>query len=426
MKKKFLILCFCFLLIITGCSKKEDIEKKGKKGESIILTNDFSINAIKTTNSIIKEENYLISPYSMEIALNMVREGAKGTTKEELDKVVAKRDIKDVSIKDKIGIANTIFIKDNYENIIEKDYKKVLTKDYNAEMLLDKFESPKVINDWTSEKTKGMIKELIKELPDRFVMGLANAIAIDVKWQIPFMCEGTNKEKFKLVSGDTLNVEMMHNSYDYGAKYISNDDMKGIILPYEAYNSKTGEVDYEGGKALEFVAILPNKDISAYINNLTKEDLDNIDKSSKEASNKLNIILGLPRFTYEFDYSKFGSMLNKMGINTMFDINNADFTNIINKDNQIKYLEGNLHIDSAIHKTFIDLNEAGTKAAAVTSFIFTDSASIEREEPKRINIIFDKPFIYIIRDRDSKEILFFGTVYEPNKWKGSTCSDEEN
>ena len=422
MKRKILIICICLILLITGCSKKEDMKKKE---EPVSLSSDFNINAIKITDNIIKNKNYLISPYSMEIALNMVREGASGTTKEELDKAVLKRDIKDVSIKDKIGIANTIFIKDKYEKIIEKDYKNILTKNYNAEMLLDKFDTPKAINDWTNKKTKGMIKELVKELPDRFVMGLANAIAIDVKWQTTFMCEGTRKEKFNLVSGDTLNTEMMHNTYDYGAKYISNDNMKGVILPYESYNPKTGEVDYEDGKSLEFIAILPNEDISTYINNLTKEELDNIDKDSKVASNKLNIRLGLPRFTYDFDYSEFGVMLNKMGITSMFDINNADFTKIINKDNQYKYLEGNLHINSAIHKTFIDLNETGTKAAAVTAFIFTDSALVEQEEPKIISITFDKPFIYLIRDKESKELLFFGTVYEPNEWKGSTCDEEE-
>ena len=93
----------------------------------------------------------------------------------------------------------------------------------------------------------------------------------------------------------------------------------------------------------------------------------------------------------------------------------ADFSNIAE--------ESDLYISDAIHDTYIKLGETGTKAAAVTAFIFKDNAV--REEKKKVNITFDKPFMYIIRDKKSKNILFIGTVYEPNKWEGSTCEKAE-
>ena len=85
----------------------------------------------------------------------------------------------------------------------------------------------------------------------------------------------------------------------------------------------------------------------------------------------------------------------------------------------------NVYVGEAIHKTHIELNEVGTKAAAITYFgMFKNSALIEPNEYETIDINFNKPFIYMIREASTKEILFFGTVYEPNIWKGSTCNNK--
>jgi serpin B len=87
-----------------------------------------------------------------------------------------------------------------------------------------------------------------------------------------------------------------------------------------------------------------------------------------------------------------------------------------------KYKMDNIYVSDAIHKTYIDLNEEGTRAAAVTYFgIKTSGAFIDDYE--LVEIEFNKPFIYMIRDKSSKEVLFFGTVYEPNVWNGSTCEE---
>ena len=94
---------------------------------------------------------------------------------------------------------------------------------------------------------------------------------------------------------------------------------------------------------------------------------------------------------------------------------------IVNK----KDMYNNLYVGTAIHKTYIDLNEKGTKAAAVTFFGMKDIMAPIEEEKEVINIKFNKPFIYIIRDAETKEMLFFGAVFEPNKWNGTTCRNEK-
>ena len=107
----------------------------------------------------------------------------------------------------------------------------------------------------------------------------------------------------------------------------------------------------------------------------------------------------------------------------MFSESEAEFYNIISKDSLVRNNLDNLYVGEGIHKTHINLNEKGTKAAAVTFFgLFGNSALVENKY-KSVYITFDRPFIYLIREVSSNEILFFGVVNEPNEWEGITCNE---
>ena len=424
MKDKILISIGVILAVVIGTlgveeikrnfdEKPVDIKKEEKPiNKDINYTSDFNINLIKTVD---KEENYLISPYSINIALNMLKEGADNNTLKEIENVLGNNKVTNIT-SDDVKIANALFVKNQYKDKIKKEFYNNIKTNYNGEILYDDFKTPNVINNWVNKNTDRMISKILDRMDPNFVLGLANAIAIDVKWQNSFECINTTKEKFKLKDKE-LDVEMMHNSYKYGAKYIKSNEAEGIIIPYQSTN-KIGEKDYDENNYLEFIGILPNSDIKAYINNLTKEQLNNLLSNTKESSNKLEINLSLPRFKYEYDLIDFKQVLIKMGMKDAFDPNNADFTKIIDRGNGVE----NIYVDEAIHKTYIDLNEKGTKAAAVTYFGVKDNAAMLEEDKETINIEFNKPFIYMIIDHKTNEILFFGTVYEPNAWKGSTCS----
>ena len=422
MKKKYLICgIIVILLLVGGCFivfNKNESKNNNIMDDDYEKEDNFSINLIKEINKQ-REENYLISPYSIEIALNMLRDGARGNTKDEIDSVIYNRKINSIIVKNRIGVANAAFIRNKYKNYVEKDYYDTLKNSYNAEILYDEFNTPEVINNWVNDKTSGMIKKVVDEIDDDFVLGLANALAIDVEWENQFECNNTNSEKFTKSDGTGINVEMMHSDYktsDY--KYIELANAKGIIIPYRRYDSETGEENYTGDSRLEFIGLLPNDNINSFINSLTIDTLDNLDSNSREASSDLTIRLSLPRFNYEYDLKDFSSILYNMGIRDAFDPVNADFTGIIERNNEVD----NLYVGVAVHKTYIDLNEKGTKAAAVTYFGMKDSASMA-DKSEIIDISFNKPFVYMIRDVETKEILFFGTVYEPNLWEGTTCSN---
>ena len=366
----------------------------------MIEDDDFTINLLKKTY---KEGNYLISPYSIKVALNMLKEGASGETKKEIEKVLNDTLVNNV---ENVKIANGIFIKELYKEVIESSFTNTLSSKYSSEILYDEFNSPLLINEWTREKTDGMINKVIDEISPDFVLGLINAITLDAKWQIPFACTDTQSESFTTESGNKLNVEMMHNTFQDTVKYYDDSIAKGVMIPYDGN--------------LEFIAILPNN-IDKFMSQLTKKKLDKILSSFKLASEDERVNLSLPRFKYEYEINEFINLLKDMGIKKVFSLYEADFSNIIAKEN-LKLLESeNIYINRAVHKTYIDLNEERTRAAAATFFGFDKEMSAIEQNYKEIDIKFNKTFIYMIRDKKTNEIVFFGQVNEPNIYEGSTC-----
>ncbi len=414
-----LIIAVVATIIVLKTRKKEEIEYP-QKDPANYKENDFNLNLIKTINST-QEHNYLISPYSIEIALNMVKEGSNGKTLEELKKVLPERSMHYLTAKDRIGVANAIFLKDRYSNYIEENFMTSLKKDYQAEVIVDKFTTPNKINEWVNKKTYKMIPKILNQMDSNFVLGLANALAIDVKWLSPFECSLTNEQTFTKSNNETMKVEMMHKFIENNATYFETKNAEGIILPYKTYDEK-GEENYHEGVSLEFVGILPKKDAFSYVENLTTKELEDIDKNIQAANDDLNIRLSLPRFEYEFNLAKFKEVLISMGMKSMFSKEEADFSHIISRENLKALGSENLYINTAIHKTYIKLNETGTKAAAVTYFGFAEATAIMKQ-PKVITLNFNKSFVYMIRDSETKEILFFGVVDEPNKWEKKTCKE---
>lgn len=374
------------------------------------ISSDFSVNFIRMSNKNIGQENYMISPYSVEVALSMVREGANSTTLDELEKVVPVRNINDLSIKNKVNIANGLFVKNSYKSSIKSDYVNGLKNDYNSDVLYDEFESPDKINKWVSKETNGMIKKVFDSLDDRFVLAVVNAIGMEEEWYSKFDCSGTVKDSFNLIDGKTMEVSMMNKSFNNSVSYYEDNSMKSIIMPYKMYSDNGVEV-YDDGEQLEFIGILPNSDIDEYINNMSLDTIKAIDKNKKISSSDYSVNVSIPKFKFDYNFKKFKNTLIDMGINEVFSPV-ADFSNMFEN-------VGDYYINEAVHKSFVQVDEDGTKAAAVTGFTFKDNAMIMSDES--IDIVFDKPFVFLIKDVNSDEILFFGVVYEPSEYTENKC-----
>jgi len=372
---------------------------------------DFEFEFLKLENN---KKNMIYSPLSIEYALNMLKEGADKNTLAEITKVIGNRRLtKYNNIEEHLSLANGLFIRDSYYEYVLSEYIKTLDEKYDAEVVKDEFEDAKNVNQWIEDKTLGIIKNMLDDSnvkdPSN-VMLLINALAIDMKWVIEFDYYYTHGGSFYKNDGEEIEATIMYMEERY--KYISyylNDNMTVLTMDLKKYDDVQ----------LEFMAIMPKEDLSGFIENVTKAQIEDIDKHLKLSSEGKNkVYIRIPKFKFNYDL-KLKEDLIELGIKDAFDIDKADFTKIAEKES----LDNNLYVGNALHKAEIDFSEEVIKAAAVTVFPIIMSTGEDDESPIDINI--NKPFMFIIRDKVTKDIWFTGTVYEPNLWKNDESSYEE-
>lgn len=420
MKKRIIYLFIIIILIIITVSsmhlKNEFFDKKDLNSTS----SEITYNLFKEVNRTNKNVNFIFSPLSIEYALSILRDGAKGNTYKEISNALQGYNItKDLNIKNRISIANALFINEFYKNYVSQNYITDMNKKYNADIIFDRLENGYAINKWIKEKTYNLIPNFFEENFEAFVLAIINAVAIDVSWTDKFNCNFTVAEKFTKADKKTIDVAMMkQRSSSEEISYIENENAKGVIKPYLKYNKSGKSTIFNSDTVqLEFIGILPNNDINEYLNSFSNKELDSLINSAKQSNSEININLSLPRFSYDFKMD-LKEILNKLGIYDIFSIDKADLSKMTSDKNKA------LFVSKSYHRATINLNEMGTKAAAAT-YVSVDFAGPELDEPEIIDIKFNKPFIYIIKEKNNSDILFLGIVHEPELWKSDSekCSD---
>lgn len=367
-------LLICSVFLLTGYIVHNKKESDPKPNISLNKNNNFDYKFIKEIDS---NDNSLVSPLSFAYLLSMIQSGAKGSTLNELNIALDNYDLQPMeNIDSKISMANSMWINNRYKNDINSTFATALKINYHSEVLYDEFENANNINKWVSEKTYNMINELFPSDSVNSVdtiMALVNAIGINFKWDEEFDCN-------KTLMGNFLdkNVYMMSSN----EKYIESDYYTGFIKDYEKLSDNS---------QYEFIGLLPKKDIQDVLNNISN---DVIKKSITESEAHIQI----PRFKYEYNVSNVKDILESLGIKDMFDKEKANFGGIA-KD---------IYVSSIVQKTYIDFMESGTKAAAASGASFDIKSAVEEKE-----VIFDKPFVYLIRKKGSNNIYFIGNVNSP-------------
>ena len=406
----FVVILIIMAVIILGGSNKEpdqpivnnhtiqnnNVENTNTPVSITSEASEFPIDFLKLEN---QKQNIIYSPLSIKYALNMLNEGANGNTKKQIDNVIGELTLRKYTNKENVlSLANTIYVKDEYRQYIKESYQNILLQKYNAEINYDTFENAQNINQWIENKTMGIIKDMLQD--NQVKMNrilLINALAIDMEWQTAFDPNETHGEEFNLEDGNQMVATMMQRkSKKEDVSYYKDMNMTAISMDLKQYDNIQ----------LEFMAIMPNEDLSNYVKNVTINDINQVIKKLKPASQaNAGIEIKIPKFS--FDYSlRLKQHLMSLGITDAFNSSLANFSNMADMD---------FHVSDALHKANIDFSEEGVKAAAVTVFTKTDSDTIPEEEPEEIK--FDKPFMYMIREKKTGEIWFVGTVYEPNSWE---------
>ena len=400
-----MIIGLCFMAINSSVKIQVDSEEEkvgqeepNEKANEEISNSDFELRFLKLENN---KKNIVYSPLSIKYALSMLKEGTDGDTKEQIENVVGNKTLTKYDNIDKnLAFANGLFIRDNFSKEIKENYIEVLKEKYNAEIKNDSFKNANVINKWIEDKTLGIIKDLLEDEviknPEN-VMVLINALAIDMEWVTSFDPKNTHGADFYCENGDVINATTMNLEIAKDSvSYYMNDKVTALSMDLKEYEDVQ----------LEFIAIMPEEDLSKYVENLEMEDLNNIlDERILASETKKGLDISMPRFSFDYEL-KLKEDLKKLGITNIFDGKLADFSKISDEA---------LYVSDAIHLADIDFTEDGVKAAAVTVIYLTCGAIIEDEKPIEINI--NKPFLYVIRDKNTEEMWFVGTVYEPNLWE---------
>jgi len=370
--------------------------------------NEFALdiyNAVHAQNG-----NLILSPFSVSLALAMTYAGARGETESQMAKALhfadqnqlhpafnaldLQMESKPVNLdKDQeplqLSIANAVWAEQTYK--FQQEYLDTIALNYGAGVNLSDFVNSseptrKEINNWVSDTTKDKINDL---LPPNSVnpntrMVLVNAIYFKADWLKQFEANSTSKRYFTLLDGSQIDVDMMHE--DFFVPYSSGDGYQAIELPYAGETAVMDIIVPDEGRFDELESAL------------TKSKLDEV----LGGMNELTVILGLPKFTFESSFS-LPDALKSLGMTDAFDGNVADFSGMTgNKD---------LYISDVIHKAFVAVDEEGTEAAAATAVLMEATGMLLTDA----ELIIDRPFIFLIRDKESGQILFIGRVLDPNQ-----------
>lgn len=462
-----------------------------------------------------KEENVVYSPLSIKYALAMLKDGAKGETKKQIEDLIGDYKAKKYTNGKNTSLANAMFIQEDFKAQVLDSYIAGLKQNYNAEVVYDSFRSPDTINGWISNKTLGLIKKVLSsEDIEGLNYALVNALAIDQNWNYQLQCNNAQLEtvpcgkdwksasysprykhinyqqeiymimlsdsgkamKFNGLSNrKAVEIGASFNNYDIVKelgeekirekvteeykKWLKTDAGKSAVSDYDSepeginptnvaaivdeymkelktnYGKESASTDFYvndaddakvfakdlktyNGSTLQYVGIMPKeKTLKAFLGELTADKtkgyIDNLKELKKENFKDgaiTRIDAQIPLFEYDYKLS-LKDDLQAMGVKDVFTSGKADLSNMTKTES---------YIAVAKHAATIDFSNAGIKAGAATTagglggggeyFDYLWDVPVEK-----IDLTFDKPFLYLIRDKDTGEVWFTGTVYKPSE-----------
>ena len=367
-------------------------------------SNSFGLDLYRVLSSSTSGGNIFISPLSISLALTMTENGATGETAEEMARVLGHEGLALDEINQSyaglmaelegeidqvlLDIANSLWARRGLE--FKRSFLERTRTSFGAEFRTLDFSEPSArdeINGWVSDKTNGMIDELVDSIPQDAILYLINAIYFKGAWQEAFDPDQTRETDFSLSAERTKKVMMMHRSDQF--RYLDGEGFDAVAIPY-------------GDGRISIYLFLPERgsDLSAFHSSLDSKRWEGWMKSFI----KRRGTVGLPRFK-----ARYRSLLNEplaaLGMVRAFSDDKAQFGDMIESP------IGNASISRVIHEAVIEVNEEGTEAAAATSVeIKLTSVRIEQEP---FSLICDRPFFFAIRDDQTGALLFMGSISDP-------------
>ncbi|KAL0490916.1 serpin [Acrasis kona] len=354
-------------------------------------------------------DNVVISPYSIFIALLMTAAGAKSDTLQEMLSALCVQDqnkqnadvplvLEKIASTKSVSSANAIFASKDI-NLLE-EYKKVVSEQFKSEIeqkeyyFSDSTKSTNEVNDWVKDKTQGLIKSIVDNIDPKTALILVNAIYFKASWEKQFDKSLTKRSDFRLIgNSEKINVEMMFK-YNKKVLYGENDNTKWVRLPYV-------------GGELNSIFILPKSDdcSSSSLQETCEFVLSCLGEgnlSSKLRTSDVELTtLQIPRHKVEYE-EDLVPVMKQLGMIKAF--GSADLSGIG---------EGpaDLSISKIVHKAVVMVDEQGTEAAAVTAVAVTLACFVNKPV---YNFICDRPFLHVIEHSETGTVLFMAKVMKPD------------
>ena len=409
-KINLLILTVFAGMFLISCEKGIDTREKITPAQPIKVSaalapritqgNEFAFDLFYKILQTTSDKNVFISPLSVDFALGMTLNGANTVTEQEMKNVLHHSGLTDEQINEyyqlmlnalpsidpstKLNIANSIWCKEGFP--FKQAFLNVNAKYFNAKISNLNFASPtalQTINNWCAEQTNNLIKEALDAISSDAVMYLINAIYFKGVWVTQFDKKQTAKAPFYAETGAQNQVDMMHIP-------------KSEFPYYEDENAQYLDMAYGNG-AFSMTVILPHdgKTLQDITDNVSASYFKNIIENRLYPA---NVTVFLPRFKTEYK-ATLNDILIALGMSSAFGSDGtADFSDIS---------EFYLFISRVIHSTFVEVNEEGTEAAAVT-IVEMGTTSVGNSPVFRA----DKPFMFVIRENSTGVILFMGKMGE--------------
>jgi serpin B len=364
-------------------------------GEQKVISgsNAFAFDLLRAINASERAGNVFVSPLSASMALGMTMNGAAGSTYDAMHSTLRFGDLgrtdvnesyksliallRDLDKSTQFSIANSIWYQQDMS--FKQDFLTESKSYFDAEVKgldLTKQSSADVINAWVNDATSKKIPKIIDNFDGDEVMFLINAIYFKGIWQSQFDKSKTTAAPFHALDGTTTSVQLMSQMHQF--RHGSGTDYDAIDLPY-------------GNSAFTMLVVVPKQggDVNAFVETLTESKWNAIDA----AMAKGEIGIELPKFKIEWKKT-LNDQLKALGMGIAFDDVAADFSRMSSTP---------LVISDVIQKTFVDVNEEGTEAAAATSV-----GAVPTSAPLMFRV--DRPFVFAIRERLSGTILFIGKI----------------
>lgn len=410
-KRMFSFMFIAVVIFLSACGKGENLSEKPllsdvkeKDYEEIIQPNNALGFELFAEAERDVDDNLFISPTSLFMALSMVYNGATEETKEEMAQALQMDDVEAEALnkanaslmyllqKDsesiQLAIANSIWLNEEFH--FQEDFKKNAQRYFDAEIEeidIHNNDSVKRINDWVAQATNDKITKMVESpLDPNLVTYLLNAIYFKGDWLYEFDEELTKKEDFYLKDGTKAEVSMM--SLTEELRYMENDLFQAVQLPYD-------------GETMHMTILLPTEkvEMATFHQNFTVNNWTNWQREFVEVEGTVM----LPKFKISYE-TELNGILQQLGMERAFR-KDAEFNQLIDEENPV-------WVSSVKQKTYLEVDEKGTEAAAVTGIdMVTESAPTPTDRTFLMEV--NRPFTLLITDEETEAILFLGEIGQP-------------